>query len=80
MTKIDLRRKVIACFYLGVLCNIIEAGDVHAELSSLGELAKANTERDELVTTNARCLSHHGFTIGSTQGGLLALGVHKSVL
>lgn len=49
--------------YLGILCDIVEAGNVHAELAGLGELAEANAERDELITSNACSLAHHRLTI-----------------
>lgn len=49
--------------YLGVLCDVVEAGDVHAELSSLCELSEANTERNQLITSNTRRLAHHRLAI-----------------
>lgn len=48
--------------YLGILCDIVEAGNVHAELASLRELSEANTERDELITSNTGGLTHHRLT------------------
>lgn len=43
---------------LGVLCNVVQASDMQAELPSLCELSKADSERDQLVPSNASSLSH----------------------
>ena len=38
--------------YLGILCQIVEGGDVQLELSRLGEFAKANPDCGEVVACN----------------------------
>jgi hypothetical protein len=65
-TKEDIYR-AWCVLYLGILCDIIQASDMQAELSRLCELSKADAKRDQLVAPNAGSLAHQRLTV-FTQG------------
>jgi len=52
--------------HLGILADIVKAGDVEPELPGLCELAKTCAEADQLVPWHIRRLQHNPLTVQPT--------------